>query len=636
MKIPKKAAVVGAVALTIAMTTSVVFAVDDIRSNDGAIDNAESTHGHHSGDHQHGGVVGHLPPSQTDNIELVSELELNRVEPGKIADVGVHNGYAYLAAWGGETCKYNGVHVVDIRNPSAPREVAFVKSKEGSAPGEGVQALSISTKEFTGDILVTNNEKCNDKTGFGGLNIYNVTNPAHPTVLTEGYGDTTVNGQGKKAANDIHSVFAWDAGDRAYAVIVDNEEGPDVDIVDISNPKKPRLVREIDLSVEFPQIVQQSPGNLTQVFHHDMIVKEINGRQIMLISYWDGGYVKLDVTDPVNPVYLADSDFNQIDDQVPGVAPEGNAHQAEFTLDNQYILAADEDFNPVNSEAFTDDTAAPFLAVPGDLTPALAVDTTLSGPTTMVGLACPGSAAVPAGGPEANDIAVVVRGDCTFTEKIAAVEAATGWEAVLVVNREGADACGAFGMTVEGGIPAFAVDRSVGYGLFDLGGFSETACLAGTASLLPVAIGAVGDVVTLRSFFDGWGYVRLFENENGNGKLKQLDTYAIPEALDPNLASGSGDLSVHEIATSHDQANLAYISYYSGGLRVVEIQDGKIVEMGRYIAGEHPHDPSDDHVETGNNFWGVQVFTQGGKEYIAASDRDHGLFIFEYTPVNAN
>ena len=106
--------------------------------------------------HQHGDTAGHLPAT-SDGVQLVSKLALKNVVPGKIADVGVHNGYAYLAAWGVETCQYNGVHVVDIRNPAVPDEVAFIQSKEGSYPGEGVQALSISTPKFTGDILVTNN-----------------------------------------------------------------------------------------------------------------------------------------------------------------------------------------------------------------------------------------------------------------------------------------------------------------------------------------------------------------------------------------------------------------------------------------------------------------------------------------------
>ena len=114
--------------------------------------------------HLHGDGAGHLAPSVS-NVRMVSRLKMKNGEPEKIADIGVHKGYAYLAAWGVVTCKYNGVHVVDIRNPEAPKEVSFVQSKEGSYPGEGVQALSISTPKFNGDILITNNEKCKDKVG---------------------------------------------------------------------------------------------------------------------------------------------------------------------------------------------------------------------------------------------------------------------------------------------------------------------------------------------------------------------------------------------------------------------------------------------------------------------------------------
>jgi hypothetical protein len=577
------------------------------RSTDGTITNAKSTHGHH----QHGDIAGHLPAS-SENVTLVSKLRLKNVVPDKIADVGVWNGYAYLAAWGGAECRYNGVHVVDIRDVAAPKEVAFIQAKEGSAPGEGIQALRIETPSFSGDVLVSNNEKCKDKTGFGGLNIYDVSRPSSPTVLTEGFGDETVAGQGKKAANDIHSIFAWDAGDKAYAVIVDNEEGPDVDIVDISDPKKPALVAEYDLDAKFPQIVQSTPTNLVEIFHHDVVVKQIGGRFVMLVSYWDAGYVTLDVTDPKNASLIADSDFAAVDPQLleqAGLreAPEGNAHEAEFTSDNEYIVAADEDFSATGLRGTTDDGAS-FLASTGSATPDVHIGDSISGSTRYVGRACPGGAT----------FAVVSRGTCTFTEKIAAVELA-GYDAAIVVNREGADGCGPFGMSVEGGIHAFSVERSVGFGLFDEPGYDNAACLQGAAELLPgVAIGETGDDVTLTSFFDGWGYVHLFRNNAG--KLQELDTFAIPEAMDPAYAEGFGDLSVHEAATSPTVANRIYFSYYSGGFRVLEIQNEKLVEVGHMID------------EGGNNFWGVQVFSQGGKEYVAASDMAYGLYIFEYTP----
>jgi len=576
--------------------------------------------------HQHGTAEGHLFPAGTSaNVQLVSRLGLKNVVPEKIADVGVWNGYAFLAAWGGTTCSYNGIHVVDIREVSQPREVAFIQAKEGSAPGEGVQGLHLDTPSFTGDVLVTNNEKCKDQAGFGGMNIYDITDPAHPTPLAEGVGDETVSGQGKKAAHEIHSVFAWDAGDKAYAVIVDNEEEADVDILDITDPKKARLIAEYDLDQTFPQILQAAPDNLTQVFFHDVVVKQVGGRFHMLASYWDAGYVVLDVTDPLHIAYVGDTDFTDPDPQLLEAAgrsehPEGNGHEAEWTLDNRYVIGADEDFTPIPAEASTDDAPAAVRLSQGSDTPKLGDGQTLTGTAVYAGRACSGDAAVPpAPVSPGNQIAVVARGLCTFTEKVANVERAGGYEGVVIVNREGGDACGLFGMTVSGNTPTFSADRRTGFGFFDReADFDQAACLAGTASEIPgVALGQTGDVITIRGFFDGWGYVHLFRNEAG--KMYELDTWAIPQGEDPAYATGFGALSVHEVATSQRRADLAYYSYYSGGFRVTKIVNDRLVEVGHFID------------QGGNNFWGVQVFQQGGQEYVAASDRDLGLYIFRYT-----
>ncbi len=371
--------------------------------------------------HQHGETAGHLEGSKTPNIEVVSKLRLKNVVPEKIADVGVLGDYAYLAAWGAVTCKYNGVHVVNIADVSNPKEVAFIGAKQGSYPGEGIQAIPIDTPKFDGDIVVSNNEKCNDRAGFGGMNIYDVTNPERPTPLTEGFGDTTVNGQGKKDANETHSVFAWDAGAKAYAVMVDNEEGKDVDIVDITDPRKPKLVAEYDLDQTFPRILQATPENLKEVFLHDMVVEEIDGRQVMLLSYWDAGYVKVDMTDPLAPVYLGDTDFTNPDPEAAEsgltVPPEGNGHQAEFTLDNQYVIGADEDFAPYALVARNDTDATKIDASQGSDTTQLEEGQTLTGQSKFVGRACNTDPAVPAG--DGSQIAVVERGVCTFTEKVA-------------------------------------------------------------------------------------------------------------------------------------------------------------------------------------------------------------------------
>jgi hypothetical protein len=129
-------------------------------------------------------------------------------------------------------------------------------------------------------------------------------------------------------------------------------------------------------------------------------------------------------------------------------------------------------------------------------------------------------------------------------------------------------------------------------------------------------LGTIGDRLRFSSEFDGWGYVHLFRNQNG--KMAELDTYAIPQAHGPAFARGFGDLSVHEVATSAVRNDLAYFSYYSGGFRVAKIAGNTLDEVGHFID------------VGGNNFWGVQVFQHQGQEYVAASDRDFGLYIFRY------
>ncbi|MGH3072989.1 MAG: hypothetical protein ACRDNB_12085 [Gaiellaceae bacterium] len=602
----------GALAIAVGMASAA-------NAPDGAVSEADGARDAH----QHGDTAGHLlPEGSSSNVDLVGKLKLKNVVPEKIADVGVFNGHAYLAAWGVVTCKYNGVHVVDVRNPASPKEVAFIASKEGSYPGEGIQTLHIDTPAFNGDILVSNNEKCKANAGFGGMNIYDVTKPSSPTPLVEGVGDSTVSGGGKKDAHEIHSVFAWDAGDKAYAVIVDNEEGTDVDIVDITDPKKAFLLAEYDLDQRFPQILQATPDNLVEVFFHDVVVKRIGGRQVMLLSYWDAGYVTIDVTDPKAPTYIGDSDFTNPDPEAAEsgfiVAPEGNGHEAEFTRDNRFIIAADEDFSPLIVDGLNLDDASKIIASQGSGTKLLLHNEVIEGDSVFVGRACPGDPAVPAGG-AGTQIAVVERGVCLFTEKVSSVIAAGGYEAILVFNRTAADGCESLlSMEVQGDIPTFGVaPRSQGFAIFDQP-YDEAACLAGDGTQqLAVPLGTVGDRLRFTGKFDGWGYVHLYRN--GSGKLAELDTFAIPEAHDQAFVRGFGDLSVHEVATSPTRDDLAYLSYYAGGFRVLKIVGDDLQEAGHFID------------VGGNNFWGVEVFRSGGQELVAASDRDFGLYIFRYT-----
>jgi len=615
--------VLAAGATVLATTVAPVQAHPD----DGAIDHATDVHGQvHD---QHGGTAGHLPASNA-NVRLVGKMNINQDFEGRVADVGVFGNFAYLGAFNARDCQKGGVYVFDISEPTTPKQVNFIRTGNNSYVGEGVQVIRLNTAAFKGDLLLMNNEVCGAaNTGaVGGMTLVDVSDPKSEKFLARGFGDfqpVSLNGPG--LAHQIHSVFGWTvdspSGQKAYAVLVDDEENFDLDIADITDPRNPKLIAEYSLNSKFPQIIQPELGT-AESFLHDMVVKKVGSKYVMLASYWDGGYVTLDVTDPTNIQYIGDTDFTNPDplalERGFTVKPEGNAHESEFTLDNGYIIAADEDFDAYSVVARNSTENTEFQATQGNNTPQIDADTSLAGRTVFVGRACPGDPPVPAATAAAT-IAVVERGVCFFTDKLVAVEAAGGYSGVIVMNREGSDACtGLVNMDVQGTIPALFVGRDTGFGLFNTP-YDDAACVDSNAQLAPIAIGTLGDTVSVAAQFDGWGYVHLFRN--GTGKLRELDTFAILQAHDPAFAAGFGDLSVHEVATSLTRKDLAYLSYYAGGFRVLKIvgtgSNARLEEVGHFID------------EGGNNFWGVQVFQKGGKEYVAASDRDYGLYIFEYT-----
>lgn len=616
-----------------------------------------------SGDVQHGGTSGHLPGSSA-NVDLVATLEptspFGPVVEGQIADVGMFKNFAYLNSWDEPTCSKGGVYVADVRNPTKPTQVSFVPALPGNYHGEGAQGISISNRAFTGDVLAVNNELCADSTRGGGFDLYDVTDPRSPRILVQGFGDTggegRLNGPGT-LARQYHSVFMWNDDGNTYLVASDDEELHDVDVFDISDPRRPKPVAEYDLAARFPQILETPSPHDNLVFNHDMVVKEIDGRDVLLESYWDAGYVLIDIEDPAKPTYIGDTDFGTADPLVPGVSPEGNAHQAEFSFDDQYVLAADEDFSPYRSgQFFVDSQQRPATEVGGGVSAASLPDQTLSGKVVYGGYGCP---ADPTTVPRAADYAaqqlglqpgdekilLMQRGpvgdptadyngngdltdDACFPGEKAAKAFDAGWDAVVLVNRHtgGDDTtsepyCGSGGYDPAKPMVTVCTTHSAYHELF---GTSPHFTVPYPLDDAP-ALGAVSTRrVRATSTFDGWGYAHLYRRQAG--KLTRIDSYAIPEALDPAYAFGFGDLSIHEFATDPAR-NLAYSSYYAGGLRVLRFGSAGLEEVGHYVdAG-------------GNNFWGIEQFTAGpgappglrGKRFIAASDRDQGLWIFRYT-----
>jgi hypothetical protein len=605
-------------------------------------------------DEPHPGGEGHLPPG-SQNMELVGKVQLTAVEGG-IADVAAFGNYAYLNAFSPECAgrpgaQGTGVHIVDISDPTDPTKVGFIEAHANSYVGEGIHVVRADTPSFTGDLLIHNNETCN-ATAFtpSGASLWDVTDPLNPVVKSLNFGDTTPDVGALQTYHTTHSAQLFvqrgvlEGGkDRIVAVLQDNQDLEDVDLFDVSDPEAPVLLTEVGLE-DWPG-AQGSYANGDTVFHHDMQFKRIGGHDFLLVSYWDAGQVLLNVDNPANPVFVTDSDYRLPDPLMPQFdIPEGNSHQSYWDQNAEFILSTDEDFSPFRTDfAMTSGpNAGPYGAGEFGFTPTIDTqpDGLIAGPTIFGGRGC--FAAGPNAGPDAvagepqpppaseldagpgeEKTVVFTRGGCFFSTKIAAGQD-LGYDAVIIGQSHGGTRngllpdgffCGGQGHDYDEQIPAICLGHRGTHLMFN----DEPNYVGDEGTDIP--LGALGADYTASTEFDGWGYVQLHDARDPN--LRIIDSYAVPEALDEGFASEWGILSVHEVKTDPRQlVNLAYISYYNAGARVVKFGPRGIVEKGFFID------------EGGNHFWGTFPHRLGksqGAPLLLFSDRDIGLYILRYT-----
>ncbi|MGH2723890.1 MAG: hypothetical protein ACRDI0_06425 [Actinomycetota bacterium] len=607
------------------------------------------------------GKATNRPEGTKSNVKLVGKLQVTKVE-SRVADVAYHKGFAYLARWQAglpfELCT-GGSWVVDMNNPEKPGKVGgFLKSHTNTYATEGMQAFHMNTAAFTGDILLISNEICGPG-GIGGLTIWDITDPRDAVKLSEGVGDTTIGhfqdpGAIITAPHQYHSAFAWKGGGNVYAIAVDNNESGqyDVDIFDLSDPTNPVLIQETGRP-DWPSLNVDAFG--TNAFLHDLTTKKVDGTPVGLLSYWDGGWVNLDLSDPANPVFLGDSDYAACEPFFPAFCPpEGNAHYGEWNRSKKLFIGNDEDFSPFRQDHFitSGPNAGEYPAGEFGWTVPIATlpDNSMNGPTVFGGYACPNDrdnipTAAETGiatGPDEELILVTQRGPvsdpnnpgdaCFFSEKVETAQL-LGYGGAIVANHHsgsGAGAspdafiCGSQGHIFDPQIPGTCIGHREMHLLFGYPPDYTVPYPVGDPGDVEPDVGDVGDDVAFTAHFDGWGYSHLFQSDPLNGTSTELDQYVIPEGLDEDLAIQGGTYSVHEVATDSMKGNrkLAYFAYYDGGFRVAKY--GKnigINEVGHFAD------------IGGNDFWGVQLAGKDdkGRRLIVASDRDFGLYIFRYT-----
>ncbi len=603
---------------------------------------------------------GHIPKDVNYGFEVVGRDTLAGVIDGNYTDVWSHNGYAYIGTFQ-NPCSAAGVFVVDMAAAVAqyPDTEGATVASIPSAPNTRINDVRVHTVGDT-DVLITTQEPCGMQipgwaqsgingngsgapfqVGQGGISLYDVTDPTKPKALKKNYLEF----------GGVHNTFPWDWEGKSYLIgTADTFDFFDTFFVDITNPQSPRLLSITGALDWFAAGAfddgQFETGSSATINNHDNWVEIIDGVPTAVVSYWDAGFVTLDVTDPANPVYLDDSTY--VDPEpITGEPYEGNAHAAVFGGNGDYIFGGDEDFSP-SSFAITYDGAdyPAGVALFGD------DPNTLAGNVEYAG--GDGCASVPAPTVAEPQVALIDRGACFFSDKGANAEAA-GYEGYIIANNSGD---GLLNMSPgDNAIPTIP-------GVF-IGQSDGDAIKANQG--LPVSASSI---------FDGWGYLHVINNTGGDvtvpiggqasgntatiPQMGELGYYAPEQTVqecgvdadgnDVCWGTDFGDLTMHNVEADPDTQGVTpsftagprmFVSWYSLGMRALEYRPGhfhdnsndegsysqNVHEVGRWI-----------EEDGGSNFWGVHVdrmeIDGEDTQVILASDRNNGLYIFTFSCEN--
>lgn len=549
------------------------------------------------------------------NIKLVGALELEG-GPETQADVAGYKNLAFVGKWRG-LCPGTGVDIIDISRPSAPLKIADTLDYPDTSM-EDMKAVRIGKR----DVLGIGLQDCGGVAaeGASGFELYDITNPADPQLLSFFDTDEIANVTG------VHELDITRAPDgRTLALLaVPNLEAVtasppafndgigDLLILDISDPTNPTLVGEWGVlgepSLGVPFYLDVQRGADARTLLHSARANA-NGTKAYL-SYWDGGFITLDIRDPSNPVFVGRTE-QDLDE-------EGNAHSLDEARGGNLLITADEDGAPFEFQFTSNAFEGTRIAIEGVFTPPIVnlPGREMAGEVVHVGRGCP---ADPAGtGLAAPDpyladptgkIALIERGVCRFDNKIARAQQ-EGAVGAIVYNSaaggEGLVLMGGDNPVLQGGpsvvgttitIPGVFVQRSTGELLRD---------------------GAPPVTARAAAVFNGWGFMRIFDTSDPSNPV-QLAEWHSPGTDDESIAT-EGTFTIHNPEV---RGNQVFASWYNEGFFVIDIsQPSAPREIGQWAGAGKPADAPDV------NLW--SVVPHGN--LLLASDRSFGLYILQLKP----
>lgn len=556
---------------------------------------------------------------QQNPISLAASLKLD-------AGIGSHGPvavYKKLAILGTDTngCPGRGVDIVDLTNPLSPVKLSDTTHIVDSS-SESLKAMRIGDRDVLAVPLLACNRDQDPATGRRGLELVDITDPAHPVDLS--FFESPFTGTNPNNAPGVDRVdLTRGPGGKVLALLAAqnletttaNSAGlggkGDLLILDITDPTAPALIGEWGIQDEpalgpaFAQRVRQGTSAQTR----GREVRANADGTLAYLAYWDAGTIVLDISDPTAPRFIGHTRFAPTD--------EGNAARVADAQDGRILLQGNSDAQPfhisVTSSAFAGERSASeavFTPKIGGLP-----GNSIAGEVVFVGFGCPATptrAADPYLADPAGKIALVERGNgCAFDDKIARAQVAGATAVIVFNNLAGGEAI----LTMNGrnpypgtfpgdvplviDVPAIFVARSTG---------------------LALATGAPPVTVKVDAIFDGWGDLWTFDIDDPAHPVK-VGTYAspgsavqLPDTIDPTVLYGIVRFTV--------QGDTVYSAWNNDGVRIVDIEHPERPREKAFWVGEGK--PADAPRVS------IQDVVRYDDRTLLAVDRTYGLYVLQY------
>jgi hypothetical protein len=578
--------------------------------------------------------TGSPSPLVADNFDVLGHVNLPGGAPNGDVFFYDHGGsigkFAYVGTWS-DPCSGTGVKVIDVNDPSHPKFVTTAGAMRGVSH-EDIVVRRIGDR----DVLAVGVQIC--KAGaVGGLQLIDVTNPRQPKVLSFL----------RVPSGGIHELDMVVRPDGQVLVLAavpfaefDNvyfgtDNGGDFRIIDVTDPLHSvelstwGIIADSSLPIVAGNDEISSPFQGIGYFaaYLDHSARAADDGMTAYLSYWDGGILKLDISDPTAPQLVGRTTY-------PFDA-DGDGHS--LTLyeagGQRYVLQNDEDFDSLSPTVITSTATGSeeFAGIEEPWAPTLLTDLgPVSGSVHDAGDGCQADDYTGAAGKLAladtvDPFYVGIIQDWTAPCSIGTqvVLAAQAGAAGFVSNLVSPDDAYPF---FDG--DARAVNNSAGsMAIVQISDIDEI------ASAIRTALGAGDVTMTLTPGEPSWGFLRVFsestaDDVDGDGVLEfhQVGSFSDLPHVTGELRTPPGAWSIHNTEVNGDRA---YSSWYTNGIVALDLTDPTSPALvGQFV-------PSTKSLRAGGLgtgpalVWGVAIDPETGTVY--ASEMRSGLWIVQPT-----